>query len=103
MSAMRSSYALRSLVVAFAGAAVALFACGKAENVELLPSSDGGQSLGGDGGTLPDDASTRPCDFVDAGPRQACRGNGAPCVGATDCCSSRCEGNMCLAAGSCAA
>lgn len=79
-------------------------ACGKAETVELLPTpDDGGLPDSSFGDTAPpDDGATRPCDLVDAGPRQACRGNGASCQGSSDCCSSRCDGNVCLAAGICA-
>jgi hypothetical protein len=82
--------------------AIALGACGREQVVQLEPDADGGlpdASFASDGPQ--DDASTRPCDIVDGGPREACRGNGATCQGASDCCSSRCEGNICLAAGTC--
>jgi hypothetical protein len=87
-----------SIAVILAGLAlgvVAVPACGR-EDVELVPlvTSDGatggddGEALGeggrGEAGACPD-ASAR-----------ACRGLGDGCAAAQDCCSSRCEGSVCL-------
>ncbi len=104
MSAMRPSSSKGLGAATFVVAvAIALAACGREQLVQLVPEDSGGladAAFGGDGSPQ-SDASTRPCDMIDAGPRQSCRGNGASCQGANDCCSSRCQGNVCLAAGAC--
>jgi hypothetical protein len=66
--------------------------CGR-EDIELVPrAGDGGPWLSGDGGMC----------MAPSTPR-ACQGLGASCSVATECCSNRCVGHVCLQAGSCAA
>lgn len=82
--------------------ALAAPSCGREEVIELAPLADAGTGFGDVTITPPDDVATRPCEIVEAGPRQACRADGASCQDGSDCCSSRCQGGVCLAAGTCA-
>src|SRR5262249_1755122 len=66
-----------------------LVGCGR-EDIELVPP-------GHDGGVTVDDAGM--C-VPPVGPRK-CQADGSSCSVATECCSNRCVGKVCLAAGSC--
>jgi hypothetical protein len=96
------SFALRACGVAL-GAALAVLACGP-EDIELAHGDAAKDaSVDGDdqatGRLLPTDGSAPLCDS--AAPPPACRGLGAACGSASDCCSAHCASGACVPPGSC--